>query len=109
MVAEALAVSGRAERSGNAFALAYGLSLTLRPRARAGAVLIGRRIYYDERASYAQKQVLVGRELARWALRQWDLEESEHAIAVVAAGLVDACAAPGPVRVMPELEMAQRA
>jgi hypothetical protein len=109
LVAETLSVSGRTQRAADAFGLAYGLGLVLKPRARAGAALFGRQIHFDERETYAHKQVLVGREIARWALRQWGLEESAAAISVVAGGLVAACAAPGPARVEPTLDVAQRA
>ena len=79
-----LEASGRTAPSRDSFALAFDLGLVPKPRTRIGAALVDdRAIEFDGSEAPGARQRLVAREVARWALRQWRLEELDAYVAYV--------------------------
>lgn len=74
----------------DALGLAWKLDLTVRRRERTGAQLLvdEQVIEVDRSASWAALQTLVAREVARWALLQWELLAPETVVQHVAERVV---------------------
>ncbi len=72
----------------DAFGLAYVLGLDPVYRDRLDAALVGNSIEYSRLAAPHERQRLVARECARYALREWRLPETKNALDYVAHGLV---------------------
>ncbi len=89
LITNMLRASGRRSPSRDALAIAYDLGLKLKSRERDGATLVrDREIHYDRALTHCPRQRLVARELARWGLRRWRIEETDANVTYVAQGLV---------------------
>lgn len=67
-----------ASRPVPACGLVWALGMTRRPRKRAGAVLRGRDIYYDERASTRRKHEMISECIALYVARRAGVEANRR-------------------------------
>jgi hypothetical protein len=98
LIAAVLNTTGNPAPSRDAFALAHCHSLSAVPLdgppirilggGECGAILLGACVFYEASRSPAEQQWLITRELARWALREWELPETDDAIDYIAARIV---------------------